>query len=184
MWLLKHGVKVTHGRPNHPQTQGKDERFHRTLNAELLSRVDLLDVEDAQVRFDPWRGEYNQERPHEALENKTPATRYRSSVRSYPEREPTVEYDEGECVRRVSEGGIMQYKSVEVRVGKAFTSERVAVRPMNRAGMVRVCFGPHILGELDLGATGAGASRRASFATLTRPAEVQGESATHVSEHV
>jgi len=65
VWLLLHGVKVSHGRPYHPQTQGKEERFHKTLKAEVLSRRTVWkDLADCQGAFDKWREIYNHKRPH------------------------------------------------------------------------------------------------------------------------
>lgn len=184
VWLLKLGVVVMHGRPRHPQTQGKEERFHRTLKAEVLSRVDVLDVADAQARFDPWRVMYNEERPHEALGNQPPASRYRPSVRAYPEGAVRMEYDEREAVRRVSDGGVVRYQGVQVRVGKALEGERVALRATGEAGVVRVCLGPHELGTADLRGTQSGQRGRVVMARLERWTEVDGWSATHVSEQV
>jgi transposase InsO family protein len=66
-WLIRLGIRVTHIRPHHPQTQGKDERFHRTLKAEVLRDRSHLDLPACQSDFDPWRDIYNRERPHEAL---------------------------------------------------------------------------------------------------------------------
>src|SRR5205807_8775954 len=55
VWLMQLGVGLGHGRPFHPQTQGKDERFHRTLNAEVIGRRAFRDLADCQRRFDEWR---------------------------------------------------------------------------------------------------------------------------------
>ena len=65
-WLIRHGVAVSHGRPYHPQTQGKVERFHRSLKAEVLERNSYADLLACQRAFDRWRQIYNCERPHEA----------------------------------------------------------------------------------------------------------------------
>src|SRR5205807_4484324 len=59
VWLLELGVAVSHGRPYHPQTQGKDERFHRTLTAEVIGRRAFADLAECQRRFDAWRVVYN-----------------------------------------------------------------------------------------------------------------------------
>jgi transposase InsO family protein len=59
IWLMQLGVRVTHGRPYHPQTQGKDERFHRTLTAEVLSASSFRDLSECQSAFDAWRQIYN-----------------------------------------------------------------------------------------------------------------------------
>src|SRR5437763_16369358 len=72
VWLLELGVAVSHGRPYHPQTQGKDERFHRTLTAEVIGRRAFADLAEWQRRFDAGRGAYHTQPPHAALERATP----------------------------------------------------------------------------------------------------------------
>jgi transposase InsO family protein len=126
-WLIRLGVRVTHGRPYHPQTQGKDERFHRTLKLELLSQRSFSSLGDCQQAFDPWRLMYNTERPHEALGMATPASRYRPSGRSFPEVLPPIEYASDVQVRKVSEGRI-SFRNRDIRVGKAFNGHPVGVR--------------------------------------------------------
>ena len=91
-WLLRLGVSVSHGRPYHPQTQGKDERFHRTLKAEVLNGRFFEDLPACQSAFDDWRETYNVRRPHEALALNTPTTRYAVSPRPFPEALPPIEY--------------------------------------------------------------------------------------------
>lgn len=70
IWLMKQGIKVTHSAPFHPQTNGKDERFHRTLKLEVLHQRNY-NAHEIQGIFDGWRHKYNYERPHEALGGKT-----------------------------------------------------------------------------------------------------------------
>jgi len=84
VWPLRLGVRVTPGRPYHPQTQGQDERCRRTLKAEVLTGGPFGDLAAAQRRFDAWRAVYNLERPHEALGLQVPARRYRPSPRPFP----------------------------------------------------------------------------------------------------
>ena len=73
VWLMRLGVRVLHGRPRHPQTQGKEERFHRTFKAEVVGGFGFRDLPECQRAFDDWRPRYNHERPHEALDMATPA---------------------------------------------------------------------------------------------------------------
>jgi transposase InsO family protein len=120
VWLLRLGVAASHGRPRHPQTQGKDERFHRTLNAELLSRRTFADLADGQGPFDPWRHVDNHERPHEALGLAVPASRYPVSPRPFATLLPPIEYDAGDVVRQVQDGGRFSFRGRLWRVAKAF----------------------------------------------------------------
>ena len=85
------GIRVSHSRPYHPQTQGKDERFHRTLKAEVLQHRRFVDNTEAQQVFDRYRYVYNHERPHQALDMQVPAQRYRVSNVAYPEALPEVQ---------------------------------------------------------------------------------------------
>ena len=77
VWLMLHGIGVSHGRVHHPQTQGKDERFHRTLSDELLGREFLRDLAHCQQRFDTFKSMYNYLRPHEALDRLQRHVRHR-----------------------------------------------------------------------------------------------------------
>jgi len=92
MWLIRLGVRLSHSRPAHPQTNGKDERFHRSFKAEVLAGRYFATSRQAQHAFDHWRDVYNPQRPHEALALATPVTRYKPSPRPYPDRLPPIEY--------------------------------------------------------------------------------------------
>ena len=151
VWLLKLGVKVLYSRPYHPQGRGKNERLHRTLNAEVLELRRLRDFTDAQQAFDDWRVVYNQERPHEALGQEVPASRYRSRARSLPEKLPQPEYDTGEIVRRVgTTKAYIRFKGQLWPVGQAFFGERVAIRPRGGDGQYGIFFGAHHIASIDL----------------------------------
>lgn len=150
VWLLRLGVKVTHGRPYHPQTQGKEERFHRTLNAEVIRHGRFRDLADAQRQFDQWREVYNHERPHEALGLAVPATRYQASTRTFPESLPPVEYGSGEIVRRVYETGRISYLNRVIKVGKAFRGFPVVLRPTEQDGVFNVFFCNEQVKTVDL----------------------------------
>ena len=84
VFLMDYGILPIHGKPLHPQTQGKEERFHRTLKNELLRYVSIRNLSHAQREFDAFRKEYNEKRPHCALNYAVPADRYRNSEREMP----------------------------------------------------------------------------------------------------
>lgn len=129
VWLMRLGVLVSNSAPAHPETLGKDERFHRTLKAELLGESIPWRIDQAQKKFDQWRFEYNHHRPHEALNMDVPATRYRISNRPYPESLPPIEYGSSDIVRKVQDGGVVHFKGREFQVPRALVGLPVALRP-------------------------------------------------------
>lgn len=150
VWLLQLGVKVSHGRPAHPQTQGKDERLHRTLNEELLSRRPFADLEECQARFEPWRQSYNEVRPHEACQDRPPSCRYQTSERPFPETLPPVTYAPGETVRKVDPCGVLSFQNHRFRIGRGFAGQSVALRGTEGTTGYIVHFGVHPIAALDL----------------------------------
>lgn len=128
VWLIRLGVKLSHSRPLHPQTNGKEERFHRTLKAEVLQGNYFENLDDVQSAFVRWRNDYNLKRPHEAIGMLTPAERYKPSSRQMPAVLPPVEYGSDDLVRKVGDGGCITYKNCFYRVGKALEGEYVALR--------------------------------------------------------
>ena len=149
-WLLRLGVRVVHTRPYHPQTQGKDERFHRTLKAEVLGTRVLRDLAQCQREFDRWREVYNLQRPHEALAMAVPASRYRVSPRAFPEVLPPIEYGPADLVRKVAERGELSYRNRTFRVGKAFRGYPVALRPTLVDGVLDVFFCHQRVAQVNL----------------------------------
>jgi transposase InsO family protein len=139
VWLIRLGIGISHSRPLHPQTNGKEERFHRTLKAELLGTRWFGTIAEVQKSFDAWREIYNHERPHEALGLEVPASRYRVSVRCYPEVLPPIEYSASDSVRTVR-GGVISWKGLTYYVGWAFEGQIVAVRPTDEDGVAEVFF--------------------------------------------
>jgi transposase InsO family protein len=149
VWLLRLGIVMIHGRPYHPQTQGKDERFHRTLKADLLDRHDWRDLPQAQRRFDRYRRLYNHDRPHEALGLAVPASHYRPSVRRLPAVLPPVEYGPHELVRPVKAKGEITFRNRCYYVGQAFAGLPLALRPTATDGVYRVCLAAFTLGLIN-----------------------------------
>ena len=150
VWLLRLGIAVSHSRPFHPQTQGKDERFHRTLQVEVLAQRLYADFNHMQARFDEWRSCYNYLRPHEALQMAAPASRYQPSVRAYPEQLPALEYDVGDQVRKVQATGKISFANRTFRVGRPFHQQLVAVRPTVVDGRFDIFFATHKVRTIDL----------------------------------
>jgi transposase InsO family protein len=151
VWLIKLGIETIHSKPYHPQGRGKNERFHRSLKAELFSLVPLSNFNDAQAAFDRWRHVYNRERPHQALGFTTPAERYRPSKRTFPETLPAPQYDQGDTVRRVgSTKAYISFRNRLWKVPEAFVGETLAIRPRLPDGHFAICFGAHQIATLDL----------------------------------
>jgi len=151
VWLLKLGIEVLHSRPYHPQSRGKNERFHRTLKAEVFAMKRFRDLAEVQRAFDAWRMIYNLERPHQALDQEVPASRYRPSSRAMPDRLPEVEYDEHEIIRTVPlSKDYISFKGRHWIVPRAFRGERVAIRSLTADGQYGVFFGAHQIATIDL----------------------------------
>jgi len=139
-WLVRLGIRLGHSRPYHPQTQGKDERFHRTLKVELLARQSFDSMAAAQAAFDRWRERYNLVRPHEALGQRPPVTRYVPSPRPFPELLAPIEYDSTDHVRKVQTKGVIHFRGAEYRVGRGLIGLPVAVRATTEEGQWEVFF--------------------------------------------
>jgi transposase InsO family protein len=153
VWLLRLGVRVLHGRPYHPQTQGKEERFHRTLREELLTQRTWRDVAHCAAEFPRFRECYNCERPHDALAGATPVSRYQVSPRALPAGLPPLEYPAQDTVRRVHGIGLICFGGQTWQIGRAFAGLPVGLRPSTQAdGQWEVFFAHHRLGHLDLAA--------------------------------
>jgi transposase InsO family protein len=150
VWLMDLGIAISHGRPHHPQTQGKEERFHRTLKAELINRKPLAELGEAQAAFDAWREMYNHVRPHEAIGLAVPASRYRPSPRTMPEAIDPPDYGAQAEVRKVQDNGRLLFKGRRIRCSKAFAGRKVALRATDTDGIFDLCYRRHVLAQVDL----------------------------------
>ncbi len=150
VWLMRLGIGVTHARPYHPQTLGKDERFHRTLKREVLSHTVFHHLDQCQHHFDHWREIYNLKRPHEALALDVPVQHYKPSHRSFPESLPSIEYGPGMTVRKVQAKGELFYLGHVYRIPKALRGFPVALRPTDQEGIVSIYFCHTQVAEIDL----------------------------------
>jgi transposase InsO family protein len=149
VWLMRLGIQVMHGRAMHPQTQGKEERFHGTLVAEVLRWQVFHDFDHVQKHLNDWKRIYNHERPHEGIGMKVPVSRYTPSAMNYPESLPQVEYPAGDVVKRVRHNRCIKIGSVDYRIGRAFAGEHIALRPTREDGLLDVYYCQQRIGQID-----------------------------------
>ncbi len=128
IWLIRLGIRVSFSAPYHPQTNGKIERFHRSLNTEVLAGRNFADHAGVQRAFDSWRSVYNSERPHEALDLQAPAQRYRISTLAFPERLAPIEYPDSDQVIVVGWNGFIRFKGRQVRTSTSLHRLPIGLR--------------------------------------------------------
>ncbi|HET6977024.1 MAG TPA: integrase core domain-containing protein [Pyrinomonadaceae bacterium] len=148
VWLLKQGVRLRYSGIGHPQTQGKVERFHQTLKRRTRHRGEPTTMSEWKAWAREFRHEYNFERPHEALANKTPAEVYQAvNLRAYQEQPREWEYNGG-LVKRLNPQGQLYYRQHTYFVSEALASERVRVDELE--GKLLVTFWHMTVREIDL----------------------------------
>jgi putative transposase len=147
MRWVRLGIIAERSRPASPQDNGRHERMHRTLKQETL-RPPERNPRRQQEAFHAWRKIYNDERPHESLDYRTPASCYARSLRVFPRRVPEVEYDADVDVRRISEKGDLKWKGERTFVSETFAYEYVGLRA-NDERYYEVLYGPLVVGWLD-----------------------------------
>ena len=150
VWLIRLGIRVSHSRPGHPQTNGKEERFHRTLQAEVLNGRSFSDMNAAQHTFDRWRTTYNCERPHDALGLAVPASRYQPSMRTFPDVLPAIEYGPNDKVCMVRWNGEVRFARRKLKVPNSLMGLPIAFRATAADGVFDVYFCHHQFMRLDL----------------------------------
>ena len=152
-WLMQLGVAPHHCRPYRPQTRGKNERFNGTLQAEVIACHRFTDLQQVQSRFDAWRHLYNHERPHQAIADQPPASRFREAPRRFPVTLPPITYGADCLVRRVQQDGRISLENRNLFVSRAFAGKPVGLRPTDRDGVFELLFCDFRVGTLDLGQT-------------------------------
>lgn len=144
---MDHDVLPIHGRYFHPQTQGKVERFNRSLKNELLSRVQFQNIIDAQRQLCLWQTKYNTERPHEALGYKTPSMLYSPSLSIYTKKVSPYIYEVGSIMRRVNVWGSIRIDKTPLHIGYAYIDKEVEIT--YTANSLQVCYRNFIVAEYD-----------------------------------
>ena len=122
-------VAPIHGRIMHPQTQGKIERFHRTMKAEAL-RTTPANLKQAERLLSDWRWQYNEFRPHEALGMKTPASVYVPSQRQY-EKPKEYDYPSDAKMVKINNWGYLRFGPIQLYLSETMKDTYLEVRPGN-----------------------------------------------------
>jgi transposase InsO family protein len=164
VFLLKQDIRLLHGRVRHPQTQGKVERFHRTLAERLRWWGVPSDLEGFRTALADFRDEYNQVRPHEALGQEPPALHFQPSRRAYRPQPPSWEYPPGSVVHRVDRNGMITVLGMRVFVAEALVGEPVAC--VRLAQQLLVLYRTTYVREVDL--------RSGRTRSLLRPVDAAG----------
>lgn len=150
VFLIEQGIRIGHSTPYHPQTLGKDERFHRSMKAEALSGPPFDNLAHAAKALDHWRHIYNTQRPHEALNMQVPIERYHPSPREFHEAIDPFDFAQGDIIRRVQMQGWVSFKGHACRVPKAFRRKDIAFRPTQSEETFKIYFRHHSIKTITL----------------------------------
>jgi len=145
LWLMRQGIRLCFSGIRHPQTQGKVERHHGSMERALTHRG--VPTEDHQQWLDDYRREYNYIRPHEALGMQTPASRWQPSPRQYNPDPPAWEYPEGAWTLKIDSHGTIDIKEQSYRISKALVGERVRIVEAEERYLIYYC--NTLIRELD-----------------------------------
>jgi hypothetical protein len=137
LWLMRQGIRLHWSRIRHPQTQGKIERFHGSLQRAMGHRG--LPKQSLQAWLDNYRWEHNHVRPHEALGMKTPATVWTPSLRRYDPHPPRWVYPSGAQVRKVDSSGKVKLQGRNWNISQALVGEWVQLINTGDRWMVFYC---------------------------------------------
>lgn len=148
-WLMDLDILPIHGRIKHPQTQGKIERFHRSMKQEILNHTTIADITDAQTKLSAWRDKYNNVRPHEALGMKRPGEVYVPSQREYKEKIETYEYGGEYHVIKVNSWGYVRFDKKQVYLSETMIDQYIEFRPSPDGETFVACYRNFKIAEFD-----------------------------------
>ena len=147
-WWISLGIAIERIVPGHPEQNGRLERMHRTLKEQTTSPP-AANASAQQRRFRDFRREYNEDRPHEAIDDDVPASRFSASPRPFPRARPVPQYADGWDVRTVNARGTMTFKRRHLQIGTPLAGEGVGFEPVDD-GVWAIHYFGHRLGEFDL----------------------------------
>jgi putative transposase len=148
VWLIRLQVIPERIEPAHPEQNGRHERMHRSLK-ESVCQPPKSCLSRQQRAFDHFKTEFNEERPHEALNMKTPASLYKASNRQFPAQLPPVEYDSWMAVRRVLPSGGIKWRNNYIYVSQALAGEPVGLKQISETTW-ELWFSSYLLGIIDV----------------------------------
>ena len=128
VWWMKLGIVPERIEAGHPEQNGRHERMHRTLKQEV-AQPPAANRRQQQEELDRFRQEYNEVRPHEALEMRTPAAVYQASPRKFPVRVPEPDYPATMLIRSVRRQGHFRWKKHDVFLSEVLWGEQVGLLP-------------------------------------------------------
>lgn len=147
MWWVKLGIVPERSRPASPQENGRHERMHLTLK-QATAQPPKATRREQERAFQQFQRNYNEERPHEALDYRTPANCYEASQRPYPRRVPEIEYDKDMQVRRISQQGSLKWNGERTFISEVFAYEYLGLRAVDERWR-EVLYGPISVGWFD-----------------------------------
>ena len=147
--LMDLDILPIHGRIKHPQTQGKIERFHRTMKQELLNHSTIENIDDAHRKFSCWRDKYNNIRPHEALGMQCPGEVYTPSPREYIENVKPYQYDGTYHVIKVNSWGYARFDKWQVYLSETMIGQYIEFRPTDDGETFIACYRNFKIAEFD-----------------------------------
>lgn len=149
VWMMSLGILVLHGRPIHPQTQGKEERYNGSFTRECLRQNTFEDMDDAQRKFNTYREMYNNVRPHHALKLEVPSSVYQKSERVYPEKIEPWEYGKEYEVRKIKDSGFFTFQNQGYFLSEAFRGQTVGIRESRLPGQFTIEFRNFKIARID-----------------------------------
>jgi transposase InsO family protein len=147
VWWLRLGIQHQRILPAHPQQNGAHERMHKTLKGEAI-RPPRATLALQQRAFTAFRRLYNDERPHQALCGRPPASLYRPSPRAYPDALPPLEYPGHFIVKRVTNAGTVRFKKRLVFIANALKQHPIGLEEV-ADGIWSIYFCRVLLGRID-----------------------------------
>jgi len=146
-WLMEHDVLPIHGRVGHPQTQGKIERFHRTMKNEFLKHHQFKNIHELRELMEQWRIKYNENRPHLALNSKSPSEIYIPSTRKYSEKIPAYTYD-GHIIK-VNGWGYLRFAKLQIYLSETMANTVLEISESPTGDSFNVYFRNFKIAEID-----------------------------------